>query len=78
MSDQYENLTDEELARDLYLATIRPDDKVHDPCSEEYLPAVHMAAALWGRLRGPYCKVPGCPNLHTPSFPVCAEHLALE
>lgn len=74
MADEYEHLTNVELARDLYLASVRPDDAVSDSCSEEYLPVVDMAAALWARLRGPYCKVEGCRNEHMEHFPWCPWH----
>lgn len=78
MSDPYEHLTDVELARDLYLATIAPDDEVHDACADKYRPAVKMADALWARLRGPYCEITDCDRPRTEHFPWCVEHLRIE
>ena len=74
MSDQYEHLTDVELARDIYLAIIGNDEKVADSVDELYRPALNMAEALWARLRGPYCNAEGCPNEHMDSFPWCPWH----
>lgn len=74
MSDQYEHLTDTELARDIYLAIIANDDKVSDTIDELYRPALKMAEALWARLRGPYCREDGCRNEHMESFPWCPWH----
>ena len=74
-ADDFENLTDVELAAQLYLAILAPDDEVSDHVAELYLPASKMASALWARLRGPYCEAEGCGGLHTEAFPWCARHL---
>ena len=75
MSD-YEHLTDAELARDVYLDLGAFDDELPDFVTAR-LPT-KKAAALWSRLKGPYCAVEGCGQPHTPSFPWCAAHLAAQ
>lgn len=71
---EYENLTDAELAMKVYLAIIEHDDALPDGVMELFRPAWKMAAALAGRLRGPYCSEEGCGQPHLASFPWCAWH----
>lgn len=71
---KYEHLTDEELARDIFLHIVGQDDNWPDAVVEAYAPAYHMAVALRERLRGPYCNTEGCRNEHMASFPWCPWH----
>jgi hypothetical protein len=73
---KYEDLTDAELAGKVYLAIIAHDDELPDSVTALFHEAQRMAATLWDRLKGPYCKADGCRELHTPSFPWCPKHLA--
>lgn len=72
MSDRFEQLTDVELARDIYLGIVAMDDELTDGQFDR-LPH-RQAAALWDRLRGPYCEVEGCRNEHMKSYPWCVWH----
>ena len=66
-----EHLTDAELAMQVYLAIIGPDDALPDSTMEMFRPAWTMAAILRQRLVGPYCEVEGCQVPHLRSFPWC-------
>jgi len=71
-TDDFENLTDVELAREIYLGIVALDDELTD--SQMARLPHREASALWARLRGPYCEVEGCPNEHMASFPWCPWH----
>jgi len=51
--ETYEHLTDEELARDIYLAIIEHDDELPDHITALFWDAQHMASVLRDRLAGP-------------------------
>ncbi len=74
MTDEYEHLTNEELASAIYLVIVGQDDNWPDKVLDAYAPAGHMAAALRQRLAGPYCKHDGCRNEHMEHFPWCPWH----
>lgn len=71
---EYEHLTDEELARDIYLAIVANDDALPDSVTDLYRLAAVMATALRQRLAGPYCREDGCNNEHMEHFPWCPWH----
>lgn len=75
---KYEHLTDEELAKEVYLAIIANDDAVSDAVHDLYWEAQNKASVLWQRLRGPYCEVDGCGKQKIGGgehFDLCADHL---
>lgn len=69
--DRFENLTDVELARDIYLGIGRNDDALPDSVMDLFDEPLRKAAALWDRLRGPYCEAEGCNEPHIEHFPWC-------
>jgi hypothetical protein len=73
--EKYEQLTDEELAKEVYLAIIAHDDDLPESVTDKFWEAQHMASVLWARLRGPYCEVEDCGKPHTEHFPLCIDHL---
>ena len=72
MADDFEQVTDVELARAVYLGIVALDDELSDSQMDR-LPH-REASALWMRLKGPYCEVEGCPNERMRSYPWCPQH----